>query len=342
MELTIREIAHLLAGELEGDGDKKVNAIAKIEEAQEGSISFLSNPKYEPYIYNTHASAVIVNKDFEPKEKLTTSIIKVEDAYSAFTILLTEYQRMIQFQKKGIEQPSFVHQSATTGENIYVGAFAYLGENCTIGDNSKIYPNAYIGDNVKIGKNTIIHAGAKIYSNTIIGDYCVIQAGCVIGSDGFGFAPQTDGTYKTIPQVGNVVIENHVDIGANTVVDCATMGSTIIRSGVKLDNLIQIAHNVEIGKNTVIAAQSGISGSSKIGENCMIAGQVGIAGHLSIADKVKLAAQSGIGKSIEDENVAQMGSPAFGHKAYLKSSTVFRKLPELQKRIEELERKLIG
>jgi UDP-3-O-[3-hydroxymyristoyl] glucosamine N-acyltransferase len=248
---------------------------------------------------------------------------------------------MIQFQKKGIEQPSFIHESVKTGENIYVGAFVYLGKNCQVGDNSKIYPNAYIGDNVQIGKNTIIHAGVKIYSDTIIGEYCIIQAGCVIGSDGFGFAPQADGTYKTIPQVGNVIIENHVDIGANTVVDCATMGSTIIRSGVKLDNLIQIAHNVEIGKNTVIAAQSGVSGSSKIGKNCMIAGQVGIAGHLSIADKVKLAAQSGIGKSIETENVAQMGSPSFGHKAYLKSATVFRKLPELQKRIEELERKLI-
>ena len=338
MELTVREIAQLLGGKLIGSGEAKVNTIAKIEEAEAGAISFLANPKYEPHIYTTNASAVIVNDSFEPKKEINASMIVVKDAYSSFSTLLAEYQKMLQSQKQGVEQPSFIHDTAKVGNGAYVGAFAYIGAGSQLSDRVKIYPHAYIGEGVEIGENTIIYSGVKIYPNTKIGSNCVIHSGTVIGSDGFGFAPQADGTYKTIPQIGNVVIEDNVDIGANTVIDCATMGSTIIKSGVKLDNLIQVAHNVEIGENTVIAAQSGVSGSSKLGKNCVIAGQVGIAGHLSIQDHVKLGAQTGVSKSIAKEGATMMGSPAFELKKYLKSSAVFRKLPELQKSVDELKK----
>lgn len=340
MELTVKEIAHLLGGEVQGRDDLKVNTIAKIEEAKAGAVSFLANPKYEPFIYTTQATAVIVNKTFEAKKNIASTLVLVEDAYSAFSTLLSAYQRHTQAQKKGIEQPSYIHESVKLNEDVYVGAFAYIGANVQIGKGCKIYPHAYIGDNVSLGDNTIIHPGVKLYSNTKVGKQCVIHAGTVIGSDGFGFAPQEDGTYKAIPQVGNVVIEDYVDIGANTVIDCATMGSTVIKLGAKLDNLIQVAHNVEIGENTAIAAQSGVSGSAKIGKNCVIAGQVGVAGHLHLADGVKIAAQSGISKSITKEESAVMGSPAFDIKHYFKSAAVFKKLPELQRRVSEVEKKI--
>ncbi|HXA02092.1 MAG TPA: UDP-3-O-(3-hydroxymyristoyl)glucosamine N-acyltransferase [Cytophagaceae bacterium] len=342
MEFTTQQIAFLIGGEIKGDQGAKINRLAKIQEAEAGSIAFLSNPKYENFIYSTDASAVIVGKDFVPKEELKTTLILVDDPYSSFSTLLEEYHRVISFQKSGVENPCFIGDNSSCGENIYRAAFSYIGTNTKIGKNVKIYPHVYIGDNVTIGDNTILYAGVKIYSDTIIGSYCTFQSGCVIGSDGFGFAPQTDGTYKTIPQVGNVIIENHVDIGANTVIDCATMGSTIIHEGVKLDNLIQIAHNVEIGRNTVIAAQSGVSGSTKIGDNCMIGGQVGIVGHIILADKTSIGAQSGVGKSINEKGTSIQGSPAFDYKKNLKSHAIFRKLPELQKRIEELEEKIIN
>jgi UDP-3-O-[3-hydroxymyristoyl] glucosamine N-acyltransferase len=342
MELTVNQIAGLLNGTVRGDSSVKVNRLAKIEEGTPGSLSFLSNLKYESHLYTTQASAVIVSDTFEPKKAFSATLIQVKDPYSAFTALLEEYNKQRVMGKTGVEQPSFMAESTTVGANSYRGAFSYIGANCVIGNNVKIYPQAYIGDNVRIGDNTVIYAGVKIYANSVIGKDCVLHAGVIIGSDGFGFAPQPDGTYRTIPQVGNVVLEDEVSIGANTVVDCATMGSTIIRKGVKLDNLIQIAHNVEIGKNTVVAAQTGISGSTKIGENCIIAGQVGIIGHLTIAKRTTIGAQSGIGKSITKEGTTLLGSPAFNYKDSLRSQAVFRNLPQLQKRLDELEEKIVN
>lgn len=298
MEISIEQVAQLIGGMVEGNGQATVNRLEKIEEATEGSISFLANPKYLPYIYKTGASAVIVKSDFEPEKELKANLIKVDDPYSAFAKLLEEYQKLTAKVKTGIEQPSFQHETASYGENVYLGAFSYLGENAKVGNNTKIYPNTYIGDNVEIGENTIIHPGVKVYANCKVGSNCVIHSGVVIGSDGFGFAPQEDGTYKSIPQTGNVIIEDHVDIGANTTIDCATMGSTIIKSGVKLDNLVQIAHNVEVGKNTVIASQAGLSGSAKIGENCQIGGQAGITGHLKMADRTIIGPQAGVPKPL--------------------------------------------
>lgn len=341
MEFKVEQIAAMVGGEIEGDGEKIINRIEKIQDAKKGSISFLSNPKYENYIYTTNASAVLVNKSFAPKNKINCTLIRVDDAYNSFTALLEEYSKIISFQKTGIEQPSYIGADSNTGPDIYRGAFSYIGEKTTIGSNVKIYPHTYIGDNVKIGDDTIIYAGAKIYNNTIIGSNCTIHAGAVIGSHGFGFAPQADGTYKSIPQVGNVIIKDNVDIGANTVIDCATFDSTIIGKGVKLDNLIQVAHNVEIGDNTVMAAQSGISGSSKIGKNCIIAGQVGIAGHLTIGNQVTLAAQTGIISNVEDKEV-RLGSPSMDRMKFLKSFSVFRILPELKSKIQQLEEKIIN
>jgi UDP-3-O-[3-hydroxymyristoyl] glucosamine N-acyltransferase len=342
MEFTVSQIAVMLGGEVKGNGADKVNMLAKIQDAKKGQIAFLSNPKYEQYIYTTQASAVIVKKDFTPKKEVTSSLILVDDPYISFTLLLEEYHKLISFQKTGIEQPSYVGENTTTGSNIYRGAFSYLGNNTRVGDNVKIYPHVYIGDNVVIGNNTIIHPGVKIYSDTRIGNNCVIHSGTVIGSDGFGFAPQEDGTYKTIPQLGNVIIEDNVAIGGNTVVDCATLfgDSTFIRKGVKLDNLIQIAHNVEIGQNTVIAAQTGVSGSTKIGENCVIAGQVGVAGHLVITNNTSIGAQSGILKSIKNEGEKLLGSPAFDVKEYFRTYAVFKQLPDLNFRLRELEKKV--
>lgn len=339
MEFTVNQIAGMLGGEVSGNGNEKINMLAKIQEAKKGQIAFLSNPRYEQFIYTTEATAVIVKKDFTPKKEVKSTLILVEDPYVSFTLLLEEYHKLISFQKAGIEDPCYLGKDSTVGSNIYRGAFSYIGNNVKVGDNVKIYPHAYIGDNVTIGNNSILHPGVKVYADTIIGNNCVIHSGTVIGSDGFGFAPQEDGTYKTIPQLGKVIIEDNVAIGANTVIDCATFfgDATIIHNGVKLDNLIQIAHNVEIGKNTVIAAQTGVSGSAKIGENCMLAGQVGIAGHLVVANNTSIGAQAGIGKSVVKEGQRLLGSPVFDVKEYFRSYAVFKKLPDINNRLKELE-----
>jgi UDP-3-O-[3-hydroxymyristoyl] glucosamine N-acyltransferase len=343
MEFTIDQVAGMLGGEVKGNGTETINMLAKIQEAKKGQITFLSNPKYEQYIYTTQASAVIVNRDFVAKKPIGANLILVEDAYFSFTALLEEYHKLMSFQKSGVEEPSFAGENLTSGENIYRGAFSYIGNNVRIGNNVKIYPHVFVGDDVTIGENTILHPHVKLYAGTRIGSHCVIHAGTVIGSDGFGFAPGEDGTYKAIPQMGNVIIEDHVCIGANTVIDCATLSgdSTIVRQGVKLDNLIQVAHNVEIGKNTVIAAQTGISGSTKVGDNCVIAGQVGMAGHLIIANKTSIGAQAGILKSIAKEGQQLLGAPAFDVKEFFKAYAVFKKLPDLNQRLRELQSKLL-
>jgi UDP-3-O-[3-hydroxymyristoyl] glucosamine N-acyltransferase len=342
MEFTIYQIAGLLGGEVKGNGNEKINMLAKIQDAKKGQIAFLSNPKYEQYIYTTQASAVIIKKDFVPKKEISATLILVEDPYISFTALLEEYHKLISFQKAGVEQPSFIGDDCSVGSGIYRAAFSYIGNNVRIGNNVKIYPHVFVGDDVAIGDNTVLHASVKLYSGTKIGSDCVIHSGTVIGSDGFGFAPQGDGTYKTIPQLGNVIIEDHVTIGANSVIDCATMfgDSTIVRKGSKLDNLIQIAHNVEVGKNTVIAAQTGISGSTKIGDNCVIAGQVGIAGHLVIANNTSIGAKAGIGKSIGKEGEKLMGAPSFDVKEYYRAYAIFKQLPDLSTRLRELEAKI--
>lgn len=339
MELTVEQVAGLLEGNVEGDGSLKVNRLEKIEEATAGSIAFLANPKYTEYIYSTQASAVIVNESFVAEKPIASALIRVENAYASFAKLLEEYERMTRKVKVGIEQPSYQSDSVQLGDEVYLGAFTHLGDSVKVGNGSKIYPNTVLGDNVEIGENTTIYAGVKIYDNCKVGSNCVIHSGVVIGSDGFGFAPQEDGTYKSVPQTGNVVVEDHVDIGANTVLDCATMGSTIIRKGAKLDNLVQIAHNVEIGKNTVIAAQAGISGTAKIGENCQIGGQAGITGHLSIANRTIIGPQAGVPKTIKQEGKIFFGSPLVEHRDFLRISVALRNLPRLIERVNELEKK---
>jgi UDP-3-O-[3-hydroxymyristoyl] glucosamine N-acyltransferase len=341
MNFTVEQVAFLISGEIIGDPTTKVDSLGKIQDAGNTSLAFLENMKYEQYLYSTNAAAVIIPKDFTPQKKVSTTLIKVSDPRASFSSLLEEYHKMYSFQKQGVETPSFLGENSTFGEKIFRGAFSYIGKNCKIGQNVKIHPHVYIGDNCVIGDHCIFYAGVKIYDNTIIGNHCTIQSGAVIGSDGFGFVPRADGSYKTVPQVGNVIIENHVDIGANTVIDCATMGSTIIKEGVKLDNLIQIAHNVEIGKHTVIAAQTGVSGSTKLGDYCMIGGQVGIVGHISIANQTKIGAQSGLNNNVETNNTTLSGSPAFDFRNNMKSYVVYKKLPELMKRIEHLEQKIM-
>ena len=340
MNFTAQQIAGILEGDIVGDPEVEVSKLSKIEEGTEGSLTFLANPKYKSYIYSTKASITIVNKTFEPENDITTTLIKVDDAYKSFSKLL-EYYNQVKLNKHGIEQPTFISDSATLGEDIYVGAFSYIGDNVSIGKNVKIFPNTYIGDNVTIGDNTIVFSGAKIYSESLIGNHCVINAGVIIGADGFGFVPDENGEYSKVPQTGNVIIEDHVDVGAATTIDRATLGSTIIRRGVKLDNQIQIAHNVEIGKNTVIAAQTGIAGSSKIGENCQIGGQVGIAGHITIGNNVRVQAQSGIGRHVKDNEVLQ-GSPSFTYGDWNKSYVYFKNLPKIVKTINDLEKKVNG
>ena len=338
MKFKASQIAGILEGDIVGNPDVEVSKLAKIEEGEKGSLTFLANPKYTSYIYNTRASVAIVNRDFVPENEISTTLIKVDDAYKAFSKLL-EYYNQVKMNKSGIEQPCFISESATYGEAIYLGAFSYLGDNVKIGNNVKIYPSTYIGDNVTIGDNVVVFSGAKIYSETIIGNNCVINSGAIIGADGFGFAPNEKGEYNKVPQTGNVILEDFVDIGAATTIDRATLGSTIIRRGVKLDNQIQIAHNVEIGKNTVIAAQTGIAGSTKIGENCQIGGQVGIVGHITIGDNVKIQAQSGIGRNVKDDEVLQ-GSPALGYGDYNKSYVYFKNLPKIVKNISDIEKKI--
>ncbi len=341
MNFTANQISELLQGEVVGDGDASISDMAKIEEAIPGTITFLANPKYEEYIYNTKATIALVNKTFVPSQSLPHSLtlIKVDDAYQCLTKLLSIYDQVYK-NKSGIETPSFIDATSTLGENVYVGAFAYIGQNVKIGNNVKIYPQTFIGDNVVIGENTTIFSGVKIYNNCKIGMSCTLHSGSVIGSDGFGFAPNAENNYQKVPQIGNVIIEDYVEIGSNTTIDRATMGATIIRKGVKLDNLIQIAHNVEIGENTVIAAQTGVAGSTKLGKNMMIGGQVGIVGHLKIADGVKIAAQSGIGQNIEKPNEIVQGSPAFGIGDYKRSYVLFRSLPKLREQILDLQKKI--
>lgn len=336
MKFTAEQIAGILEGEVVGNPKAQVSKLSKIEEGVEGSLTFLSNPKYNNYIYETKATITIVNNTFVPENAITTTLIKVEDAYKAFSKLL-EFYNQIKLNKSGIENPCVLSETAKHGDNFYLGAFSYVGENVVIGNNVKIYPNSFVGDNVSIGDNTILFAGAKIYSETVIGANCTIHSGAIVGADGFGFAPNENGEYSKVPQIGNVILEDNVDVGAATTIDRATLGSTIIRKGVKLDNQIQIAHNVEIGENTVIAAQSGVAGSTKIGKNCMIGGQVGIAGHLTIGNGVKIQAQSGIARNIKDNEVLQ-GSPALAYGDYNKSYVHFKNLPKIVSEIQELKK----
>lgn len=340
MNFTAEQIAGILNGEIEGNPETEVSTLSKIEEGSSESLTFLANPKYTPFIYTSKASIIIVNKSFVPEQKISATLIKVDDAYKAFSTLLNYYNQIRQ-NKTGIETPNFISNSATYGEEIYIGAFTYIGNDVKIGNNVKIYPNCYIGDNVTIADHTIIYAGSKIYFDCIIGEHCVINSGSIIGADGFGFAPNENGEYDKVPQIGNVIIEDYVDVGANSTIDRATLGSTVIRKGVKLDNHIQIAHNVEIGKNTVIAAQTGIAGSTKVGENCQIGGQVGIAGHLKIGNNVKIQAQSGIGRNIKDDEIIQ-GTPALNYGDFNKSYVYFKNLPKLVKTINQLDKKING
>jgi UDP-3-O-[3-hydroxymyristoyl] glucosamine N-acyltransferase len=336
MTFPASQIGLLINGRVEGDPDVAVNSFGKIEEAKEKQLTFLANPKYEEFLYSTNASIVIVNEAYELKQPVKATLIRVPDAYSAFATLLSKYQDIMEQQLTGIQQPVYISKTATYGENVFIGAFAYLGENVKLGNNTKVYPNAYIGDNVTVGDNCIIYPGVNIYHDCVLGNHVIIHGGTIIGSDGFGFAPMADGSFKKIPQIGNVKIEDHVEIGANTTIDRATIGSTIIKSGAKLDNLIQVGHNAEIGNSTVIAAQAGISGSTKIGNGVMIGGQAGIVGHIQLGDGAKVNAQSGVSKSIEPGK-AVTGSPAYDYTAALRSQAVTRKLPELEKRVKELE-----
>lgn len=335
MEFSAQQIAGILQGTIEGNADVKISKLSKIEEGVPGSISFLANPLYTSYIYNTKASIVIVNKDFEATAPISSTLIRVESAGNAFTKLLEMYNQ-VKLNKVGVHPQSFISDSATVGENLYLGAFAFIGENVKIGNNVKIYPQVYIGDNTTIGDNTMIFAGVKIYSDSVIGKNCIFHSGTVIGSDGFRFAPEND--HKKVPQIGNVIIEDDVEIGANCAIDRATLGSTILRKGVKFDNLIHIAHNVEVGEHTYIAAHNVIAGSTTVGKNCMFSGQVGIIGHLKIADNTVVAAQSGLSKNTR-KGEAYMGSPAFEVSKYRKSYIHFRNLESIVERIEKLEKK---
>ncbi len=336
MEFTAQVISDFLKGEIDGDPNVRVTMVAKIEEAKEGTLAFLANPKYSKYLYETNASIVLINKDFDVKQKVKPTLIRVENAYQAFASLLQMYEQA-KPKKQGIDDKVSIAASASIGENVYLGAFSSIGENVRIGNDVKIYPNCTIGDNAVIGDGTIIHAGVSIYHECRIGARCILHSGTIIGSDGFGFAPQDSADYQKIPQVGNVIIEDDVEIGANVTVDRATMGSTIIRKGVKIDNLVQIAHNVEIGENTVIVAQVGIAGSTKIGNNCMIAGQVGIVGHISIGDNVKIAAQSGVSNNVKDNEII-LGSPGMNIGDARKSIAIYRQLPKLRLQIIELQK----
>lgn len=339
MEFTAEQIAGLLNGEVEGDLEATVNTLSKIEEGKMQSLSFLANLAYEEHLYTTDASIVIINKDLtlDKPIKSTCTLVRVDDAYQSFTKLLEVYNQF-KNNKIGIEKQTFISESATIGNDIYLGAFAYISDNAIIGDNVKIYPQSFIGENVKIGNNTLLYAGVKIYHDCVIGDNCIIHAGAVIGSDGFGFAPNKEGSFDKIPQIGNVIIENDVEIGPNNCIDRATMGSTVIKKGVKTDNLVHIAHNVVVGENTVLAGQTGISGSSKIGKNCMTGGQVGITGHITVGDNVKIAGQSGVSKNIKDNQILQ-GSPAFSYNDYMRSYASFKNLPSVINRLNKLENK---
>jgi UDP-3-O-[3-hydroxymyristoyl] glucosamine N-acyltransferase len=339
MNFTAEMIAGFLEGKVEGDPEASVSDVSRIEEGRPGTLSFLANPKYEKHIYETRSSIVIVNEDFRPQRPMTATLIRVKNAYEAFARLLQLYEEN-KPRKTGISKLSSVAGSAVLGENVYVGEFAVIHEQARIGDGVQLYPHVYIGDQVKIGEGTVIHSGVKVYGGSEIGAHCVIHSGAVIGADGFGFAPSQENDYQKVPQVGKVVIEDYVEVGANTTVDRATMGATVLRKGVKLDNLIMIAHNVEVGENTVMAAQTGVSGSTKIGKNCMFGGQVGLIGHITIADGVKIAAQSGIPKSIKKENAVVQGSPPLDFTHFQRCAIVYKNLPELSKQVASLEKKL--
>jgi len=333
MNFTAGQIADQLNGTIVGDRDVDIIMISKIEEGEKGSLTFLANPKYTEYIYSTNASATIVSNDFEPTEKISTTLIKVKDPYSSFTNILELFNKQ-KIKKTGISSKSEVHESSSIPNSTYIGSFTTIGKNSVIGENCILEDQVFIGENVKIGKDCKVYPGTKILNDTIIGNNCIIHSSCSIGSDGFGFAPNDDGTYKKIPQTGNVVIGDNVEIGSNSTIDRATIGSTIINDGVKLDNQIQIAHNVEIGENTAIAAQSGIAGSTKIGKNCMIGGQVGIIGHLKIGDNVKIQAQAGVTSDVDD-NSRITGTPAISYMNYNKSYVHFKNLPEIVKKIDQ-------
>lgn len=338
MEFSANDIAALLNGEVEGNGNVKVGNISKIDQSLPGTLTFLSNPAYTKFIYSTTASIVIVNKDFKAESDLSCTLIRVDDAYAALAKLLDFYVKT-KPAKVGIEQPSFVSKSATLGEGIYLGAFAYIGDNALIGNNVKIYPHVYVGDNAKIGDNTILYSGVKIYSDCKIGASCILHSGAVVGADGFGFAPNPDGTYTKIEQIGNVILEDNVEIGANTTIDRATMGSTFVRRGVKLDNLVQIAHNDDIGENTVMAAHVGIAGSTSIGKNCVFGGQAGISGHITIGDDVKIGPQTGVMSSVASKSVV-LGSPALDYKLAMRTFSIIRNLPKLREDVIELQKKI--
>lgn len=337
MKFTALQIATHISGTIEGDETTSVNGFSKIEEGKEGDISFLANPKYEDHLYATKASIVVVSNVLELRQTVKPTLIRVSDPYASFAKLMRYYQNLLSTNLVGIEQPSFVHPSAQIGKNVYIAAFTYVGENVVIGDNVKLYPHTFLGNGVTVGDNTTIFAGVKIYHLCSIGNHVLIHAGTVIGSDGFGFAPQSDGIYRKVPQLGNVTVEDYVEIGANVCIDRATMGSTTIKMGTKLDNLVQIAHNVEVGQNTVVAAQAGISGSTKIGNHVTIGGQAGIVGHIQIADGAKINGQSGISKSIREKDTTVTGSPAFEFSSAMRSQAIFRRLPDLDKKIKELE-----
>ena len=337
MEFTAKQIADFLQGEVEGNPDVKVNNFAKIEEGKPQTLTFLSNLKYTHYIYETKADIVLVNADFKAEKEIKATLIRVDNAYEALAKLL-ELVEKSKPAKVGIEPMSYIAESVKVGKEVYIAGFAYISDNSVVGDNSKIYPHVFIGDNVSIGNNVTLHSGVKIYADCKVGDNSIIHSGAVIGSDGFGFAPQADGCYHKIPQMGNVVIKSNVEMGANTVIDRAVMDSTVIHEGVKLDNLIQIAHNVEVGKHTVIASQSGISGSTKVGERCLFGGQVGLAGHLKIGNDVKIGAQSGIGKSQKDGSEV-IGTPAIPIRDWYKSSLIFGKLPEMYRELAQLKKR---
>ncbi|GGB65974.1 UDP-3-O-acylglucosamine N-acyltransferase [Flavobacterium suaedae] len=335
MKFTAEQIAGILEGEVVGNPNEEVYKLSKIEEGSKGSLTFLANPKYQQYIYSTQASITIVNNTFEPEEEISTTLIKVEDAYKSFSKLL-EYYNQVKLMKSGIEDHTMISENVKYGEDLYLGSFSYIGKNVVIGKNVKIYPNTFVGDNVIIGDNVILFSGVRIYSETEIGNNCIIHSGCIVGSDGFGFVPNEEGVYSKVPQIGNVILEEDVEIGAGTTIDRATLGSTVIKKGVKLDNQIQIAHNVVIGENTVIASQTGIAGSTKIGKNCIIGGQVGIVGHITIGDGVRIQAQSGVGKSIPDGEAVQ-GTPALGYSDFNKSYVHFKNLPKIVSEIDELK-----
>jgi len=338
MNFTASVIAEFLKGSVEGNPEAKVNDVSKIEEGKAGTLSFLANPKYEKYIYNTESTIVIVNEDFTPQKEIPATLIRVPNAYESFAALLRLYEQS-KPKKAGVSPQSSIAESAKVGKDLYVGEFTVVSENVSLGSGVVLYPQVYVGEGVQIGEGTILHPGVKVYEGCVIGDHCVIHAGAIIGGDGFGFAPNQENNYEKVPQLGKVIIEDHVEIGANTTVDRSTMGATILRKGVKLDNLIMIGHNVEVGENTVIAAQSGISGSSKVGKNCMFGGQVGLIGHITIASGVKIAAQSGITKDIKEEGIVIQGSPAFEFGPYQRSYAVFRNLPKLAKQVSDLEKR---